>query len=151
MRRLISYERNKDWMPEAVVLSPAPIPNWPEAGFRQLTLDHRQLIPPISAAEIENYFIHRQVNANSKAISQLLRCALASHITHGTAQQNSTGILFMLYLLFVWQRCYICRTVSIYVNIFAAIIEQNKNILTGPEQASKRRSEILRKRARPPQ
>ena len=64
LHRLIAYERNKDWMPEAVILTPTPLPDWPEAGFRQLSMDHRPVIPPISSVHIENYFIHRQVNIN---------------------------------------------------------------------------------------
>lgn len=57
--RLESYDRNRNFLPPAVLL-PEPLDvTWPSSGFQQLNPDHKKLLPYVTRDQTEAYFLHR--------------------------------------------------------------------------------------------
>lgn len=56
--RLESYDRNANFVNDAVVMPPALLPNWPASGFRQILTSHRNIMPPVLEGHIAGYFTY---------------------------------------------------------------------------------------------
>ena len=65
INRLEAYERNDNFGSEPVLLPPVSLPDWPAAGYKQLTNDHKDDIPHVHKEHINHYFIHRQVQTST--------------------------------------------------------------------------------------
>ncbi|KAI0218195.1 hypothetical protein LSAT2_030081 [Lamellibrachia satsuma] len=87
IERLEAYDSNKDFGQETLLLPPVSMPDWPEEGYRQLSMYHsrRDIAPPIHKKHIESYFIHRQV------VDQLPAGKRKSCKQHFAAQNNCTS------------------------------------------------------------
>lgn len=57
--RLEAYDRNHDFRGPAVEINQQVLPEWPYSGFKQLTVEHKILLPIITNGIVEAYFKYR--------------------------------------------------------------------------------------------
>ncbi|XP_074649756.1 uncharacterized protein LOC141904984 [Tubulanus polymorphus] len=77
IERLEAYDRNENFQNEAIIIPRELLPNWPGdvTGFKQLSRDHRNILPKITDDHIRGYFkfrlaTDREMTGDNKAMEK---------------------------------------------------------------------------------
>ncbi|XP_014669636.1 PREDICTED: uncharacterized protein LOC106810716 [Priapulus caudatus] len=62
IERLEAYDRNRNFENVETILPPPEITEWPTAGFKQLVMEHKVVLPKITRGQILGYFKYRQAS-----------------------------------------------------------------------------------------